>query len=70
MKCDLDEDFDECEEGILSRDGLRRVKGAQKEGTSCRDSNASLSISAINTAFVASRAKTVNKALHRRSVLV
>jgi hypothetical protein len=53
VKHDFDDDFDECEEGILNRDGLRRVKGAQEEGTSCRYSNASLSISAINTAFVA-----------------
>lgn len=53
MKYDLDEDFDDREEGILSRDGLRRVKDVQKEGTSCRDSNASLTISVINTAFVA-----------------
>jgi hypothetical protein len=52
IKYDLVEDVDECEEGILSRDGLRKAKSAQEEGTSCRDSNASLSISVINTAFV------------------
>lgn len=31
MKCDLDEVFDECEEGILSRDGLQRVKVHRKK---------------------------------------